>query len=865
MRSVNQPAGAGLTGLPPNPMKTHPNPSRIYPRLLRSACLLAALWSSLPQGRADTASVVTAANTLITTSVASGASPTVQTSTYTLTIAKQWTNLPGGTRNGPTIGGGPAALSTDLSASVPSGQTISPRAAAIALCQTALSDVGYNTMNEIRNADDEIRSTDNTQTWNYGNYHVAVLGTPSTTTPWMLQISGHHLTYNITYNGPYVGATPMFIGTEPVKYYTIGTDLTSTEEAVVKATINGTTTYLVSFPYNATSSTTSTTTDPGISTATVRAPLETQRAAVSALSTSLQSDNTGAKLGTTTFSDVVLGVTNSGDGNFPFINTTPTYPTGTSGRGVLYTSLTATEKAEVKTMIEAWVKTQAADVSASLLADYESDAALAQTYVGYQVGAGSADGGTTRCNFDADVYTETTPINSQNSYCRVDGPRVWIEMVVQASVAYRNQNLVHYHSLWRDKLADYGNEFGGYLDTTSTSTTYTRPTITTQPANYSISEDGSATFSVVATGTGTLSYQWYKDAVAISGATASTYTVSDASSTDAGSYYVVITNAYGLVTSSSGALTVATSTGTTPTITTQPTSISVAVGGSASFTVAASGSGTLSYQWYKDSSAITGATSTTYTIASVATTDAGTYDCIVTNSVGSATSSAATLTVTTNTGDTTPTITTQPTSLAVDLGASATFTVAATGSSTLSYQWYKDNVAISGATSSTYTVAAAAASDAGSYYVTVTNSVGTVASATALLTINSVTLPVVNITVGGDGYLYEATPTTHKGKVVFTLSSSITSDLTVYYKIKGNGVNGNATNGTDYVGPDGAALSGTVIIPAGSTKYKLKVAAVAGSTAQGTEPIRIQLLASPTTAYTVGTDAKIKLYLVGDN
>ncbi len=337
---------------------SHENPSHSAKRFVpfvRFVCLAAASLLGAAHGRADTASVVTAANTLIATSVASGASPTVQTSAYTPAIAKQWTNLPGGTRNGPTIGGGPAALSTDLSATVPGGRRISPRAAAIALAQTALSDAGYNTMNEIRNADDEIRSTDNSQSWNYGNYHIAVLGTPSITTPWMLQISGHHLTYNITYNGPYVRATPMFIGTEPTKYYTIGTDLTSTQKAVVKATINGTTTYLVSYPYHSSSTTTNTTTDPGISSATVRAPLATQRAAVSALATSIQADttNAGAAKLNGTFSDVVLGVTNSGDGNFPFIGTTVTYLTGTTDRGLLYSSLTATEKAKVKTMIEA--------------------------------------------------------------------------------------------------------------------------------------------------------------------------------------------------------------------------------------------------------------------------------------------------------------------------------------------------------------------------------------------------------------------------------------------------------------------------------------------------------------------------------
>ena len=514
------------------------------PRRLRALAVLSGvLWLSAVNANADAASVVTAANTLIATSVASGASPTVQTSTYTLAIAKQWTNLPGGTRNGPTIGGGPAALNTDLSDTVPSGQTISPRAAAIALAQAALSDFGYNTMNEIRNADDVIRATDNTQSWNYGNYHIAILGTPSTTAAWMLQISGHHLTYNITYNGPYVSATPMFIGTEPPDYYSIGTDLTTTEESVVVGTVNGVTTYFVSHPYNSSSSTTSTTVDPGVASGTHRAPLETQRAAVSAIADSLQADSANASAGllSGTFSDVVMGVTNSGDGNFPFINTNPTYPTGTTGRGVLYSSLSAAEQAEVLTMIEAWVTTQASDVSSSLLADYESPAALAQTYVGYQVGAGSADGGATRCNFDALINQEKTPINSQHSYLRVDGPRVWIEMVVQAAVAFRNENFVHYHSLWRDKLADYGNEFGGYLDATSTATTYTRPTITTQPTSVTGS---SATFSVAATGTGTLSYQWYDGSGAISGATGATY-----STATAGSYYVAVSNAYGTATS----------------------------------------------------------------------------------------------------------------------------------------------------------------------------------------------------------------------------------------------------------------------------------------------------------------------------
>ncbi|HLP02019.1 MAG TPA: immunoglobulin domain-containing protein [Opitutaceae bacterium] len=82
-----------------------------------------------------------------------------------------------------------------------------------------------------------------------------------------------------------------------------------------------------------------------------------------------------------------------------------------------------------------------------------------------------------------------------------------------------------------------------------------------------------------------------------------------------------------------------------PSITTQPASLSVTVGTSATFSVSATGE-SLSYQWYKDGSALSGATAATYTITSAATTAAGSYKVSVINSAGSVTSSAATLTVT---------------------------------------------------------------------------------------------------------------------------------------------------------------------------------------------------------------------------
>lgn len=93
-------------------------------------------------------------------------------------------------------------------------------------------------------------------------------------------------------------------------------------------------------------------------------------------------------------------------------------------------------------------------------------------------------------------------------------------------------------------------------------------------------------------------------------------------------------------------------TSTAPTISMQPSSVTVTEGASASLSVTATGSGTLSYQWYKDGAAISGATSATYTIGAVESSSAGSYYVVVSSSVGSATSSTVTLTVNASSGST---------------------------------------------------------------------------------------------------------------------------------------------------------------------------------------------------------------------
>jgi predicted Zn-dependent protease len=84
--------------------------------------------------------------------------------------------------------------------------------------------------------------------------------------------------------------------------------------------------------------------------------------------------------------------------------------------------------------------------------------------------------------------------------------------------------------------------------------------------------------------------------------------------------------------------------GTPPSITTQPANQTTTPGGSASFTVAAGGNPT-GYQWSFNGSAISGATSATYTLNNVQSANAGNYQVSVSNSAGTVTSSLAMLTV----------------------------------------------------------------------------------------------------------------------------------------------------------------------------------------------------------------------------
>src|SRR5439155_19732218 len=130
-------------------------------------------------------------------------------------------------------------------------------------------------------------------------------------------------------------------------------------------------------------------------------------------------------------------------------------------------------------------------------------------------------------------------------------------------------------------------------------------------------------FTVTATGTAPLSYQWQKNGTAIGAATTASYTTPATTASDNGDQFtVVVSNAAGSVTSRAAALTVST-TPVTPTITTQPASQTVSVGQAATFTVTATGTAPLSYQWQKNGTAIVAATTARYTTPATTAADSG--------------------------------------------------------------------------------------------------------------------------------------------------------------------------------------------------------------------------------------------------
>jgi hypothetical protein len=170
------------------------------------------------------------------------------------------------------------------------------------------------------------------------------------------------------------------------------------------------------------------------------------------------------------------------------------------------------------------------------------------------------------------------------------------------------------------------------------------PIITAQPAALTVTEGDGAAFTVSASGSAPLAYQWKRGGVDIAGATASTYTLTATTLSDDGAAFTVtVSNSAGSVTSSPARLTVSPRV-IAPAITVQPSSVAVAEGATVSLSVTATGTN-LAYQWQRNDIDIPGATGPTYTFTATAADNGARFAVVVSNAAGRAASNAAVLTV----------------------------------------------------------------------------------------------------------------------------------------------------------------------------------------------------------------------------
>lgn len=260
-----------------------------------------------------------------------------------------------------------------------------------------------------------------------------------------------------------------------------------------------------------------------------------------------------------------------------------------------------------------------------------------------------------------------------------------------------------------------------------------------------------------------------------------------------------------------------------PVITAQPQSQTVNAGSNVTFSVTTTGLPAPTYQWRKNGTTIAGATSSTLSLTNAQASDAATYSVVATNSLGSATSSGASLTV-----NTAPVFSSHPQSQIINAGGTVSFTAAASGIPTPTYQWRINGANIAGATSATFSKAGVQPGDAGTYTVVASNSVSSVTSNAATLTVY--TAPVIT-----------AQPQSVSANVGTSASFSVAA-------------NGNPSpsyqwrkNGTNIPGATSATLALNNVQPADAANYSVVVTNSVSSVASANATLTVVTIQPDTT------------------
>jgi len=383
---------------------------------------------------------------------------------------------------------------------------------------------------------------------------------------------------------------------------------------------------------------------------------------------------------------------------------------------------------------------------------------------------------------------------------------------------------------------------GNYV-TSSGATLSAQPNITVQPVSQAIQFGSAVSMDVTATGHSPITYQWRKNSTIIGGATNQAYAVASFAETNWGIYDVNVT-CDGNTTNSDDATLLS-----VPKILTNPLTQAVELYDSVTLTVSATGHG-LTYQWNKGGSPISGKTASSYTLGNFVDSSRGTYTVGVTADGSTTTSAGAVLSLK-------PTITVQPVSQKIDLGADAVLSVTAIGMGhTDGYQWKFNTGTIGGATASTYNLYSFSDASIGSYTVVVTSDGNSVTSSAALLTLQTMEIDSVGsalpndfFTIYGDSFgdsdgtvqfmidgtwtstsaisswspeIITCTAPSKNGLYDLKITSEDTTSVIAYQSLFVGSAKTDQGSGTDYRGPGGSfktsfswILDGKTLLPVG--------------------------------------------------
>jgi hypothetical protein len=169
-----------------------------------------------------------------------------------------------------------------------------------------------------------------------------------------------------------------------------------------------------------------------------------------------------------------------------------------------------------------------------------------------------------------------------------------------------------------------------------------KPVVSQKPVGGIFNSGSTISLSAAAIGIDPISYQWYTNGVPVPGATTNVFYKTGATSADSAAYTLVASNAYGFGTSVVAQVSVL----LVPTVVTDlPAAATNYLSLNEQFSVVAGGQTPLSYQWFKGTSLLPDATNATLSLTNLGAGDAASYKVVITNSLGSVTSSVAALTV----------------------------------------------------------------------------------------------------------------------------------------------------------------------------------------------------------------------------